>query len=711
MPAIINTNVSSLNAQRNLNSSQNSLATSLQRLSSGLRINSAKDDAAGLAISSRMTSQINGLNQATRNANDGISLAQTAEGALGNVGESLQRMRELAVQASNATNSAQDRAALQAEVDQLVQQINTVASQTSFNGIKVLDGTFNAQAFQVGANKGETISINSIASAKADSLGVGTTSSYRTSIDEGVVSNGKISSGGITVNGYGIGPTITDGVSTEFSATSTGAKVAADPSIRSGDAGAAAVSGGILKVQVNGFALADITVNASETAASAQTKVVDAFNTAKNNGADLLADISVEISGGELVFTKSSGGAFTVATAGSTGDAAAASGLDVISDDSTLDAAAGKFQITFGTETIQVDGDGAGGAMAIASESTSDQAAAYILGRINTAIAGASDAFKNAVSATVENGKISITALGGDLVLTDNSAVAGQAARTGVTFGTQQAEIRTSESSAISKAAAFNAVSGQTGVTAKATATSLTGSAVTMNSALAGDESNYVSINGVKLGAIAAGGNLTAQANNVAAAINAVSDQTGVTATFDTAGKLSLTAKDGRNIAIRAAGTGSTATGLTSGTTFGGLTLSSVKADGITLGGSDLAKAGLSGAAGLNQAEASFGTGVSTIDISTADGAQNAIATIDAALQNINTSRADLGAIQNRFSSVVSNLQTSAENITASRSRIMDTDFAAETANLSRAQILQQAGTAMLAQANQLPQNVLSLLR
>ena len=205
MAAVINTNTASLNAQRNLSASQSSLTTSLQRLSSGLRINSAKDDAAGLAISDRMTSQIKGLNQAARNANDGISLAQTAEGALASVGDALQRMRELAVQASNATNSASDRASLQKEVDQLVSQINTVSSQTSFNGVKLLDGTFNAQSFQVGANQGETISIRSIASAKADALGVGSTSSFSTALT-GTSTVGMMSTGGITVNGYNVGP-------------------------------------------------------------------------------------------------------------------------------------------------------------------------------------------------------------------------------------------------------------------------------------------------------------------------------------------------------------------------------------------------------------------------------------------------------------------------------------------------------------------------
>ena len=171
MAQTINTNVASLNAQRNLNSSQSSLATSHERLATGLRINSAKDDSAGLAISERMTSQINGLNQATRNANDGISLAQTAEGALSEVGNNLQRIRELAVQASNGTNSQEDRDALQAEVLQLQSEIQRVAEQTSFNGTKLLDGSFSGVAFQIGANAGETINISSIANAQTASLG------------------------------------------------------------------------------------------------------------------------------------------------------------------------------------------------------------------------------------------------------------------------------------------------------------------------------------------------------------------------------------------------------------------------------------------------------------------------------------------------------------------------------------------------------------
>jgi len=171
MPAIINTNIASLNAQRNLNTSQGALQTSLQRLSSGLRINSARDDAAGMAIADRMTSQIRGLNQAARNANDGISLAQTAEGALSEVSNNLQRIRELAIQSANSTNSSSDRASLDAEAQQLIAEITRVASQTSFNGLNLLDGTFTSQSFQVGANANQTIAVNSIADARATGLG------------------------------------------------------------------------------------------------------------------------------------------------------------------------------------------------------------------------------------------------------------------------------------------------------------------------------------------------------------------------------------------------------------------------------------------------------------------------------------------------------------------------------------------------------------
>ncbi|MCB1968716.1 MAG: hypothetical protein KDI64_22375, partial [Candidatus Accumulibacter sp.] len=343
---------------------------------------------------------------------DGISLAQTAEGGLQSITESLQRMRELAVQSSNATNTATDRAALQNEVDQLVQQINTVAGQTAFNGVKVLDGTFNSQSFQVGANSGETIAVSSIASAKADALGVGTTSSYSTSLTA-TVTKGAISTGGITVNGYGVGPSVSDGVSS--SATVTGAAIASTAVIAAGD------------IKINGV---DIGA-ADPTTGTTATLQGDAIVTAIN------------------LLTSSTG----------------------------------------------VTASNAAGTLTLTSKDGKD---------IKIELSGAATLVK-----------------------------------TGLTAGTTSV----GSDSAIAKAAAFNTVTGQTGVSATATATSVTSAKLTATTAVAGDATDFIKINGVKLGAIAAGADANAQGNNVVAAFNAVSNQTGVTASFDTSTqKVSLVA-------------------------------------------------------------------------------------------------------------------------------------------------------------------------
>ena len=212
MAQTINTNVISLNAQRNLSSSQSSLATSMQRLSSGLRVNSAKDDAAGLAIAERMSTQVRGNTVAARNANDGISLSQTAEGALGKVGDMLQRMRELAVQSSNATNSTADRKALQAEVKQLTDEIDRVAKQTNFNGTKILDGSFSGAVFQVGANSGDNITVGALTNSTAKGLANVT---YGTSSGTGIAASGITSLTAISANTLSI---TVDGVTTDLGA-------------------------------------------------------------------------------------------------------------------------------------------------------------------------------------------------------------------------------------------------------------------------------------------------------------------------------------------------------------------------------------------------------------------------------------------------------------------------------------------------------------
>jgi flagellin len=394
MAQVINTNIMSLNAQRNLNTSGSSLATSIQRLSSGLRINSAKDDAAGLAISARFTTPIRGLDVATRNANDGISLAQTAEGAMVEIGNNLQRIRELAVQSSNATNSSTDREALNSEVNQLLKEIDRVSNQTNFNGTKLLDGTFSGALFQVGADAGQTIGINSIVDSNIDALG-----------------------------------------RAGFAATQTSTAALAS--------GAATSAGSIGGMKVNNIDIEAVKVAVGDT------------------------------------------------------------GTDV--------------------------------------------------------------------------------------------------------------------------------------------------------------------------------------SKKMAAAINEKMDQTGVYAAVDKDGKLTMTSvKAGKDFTFTDA--------------------TKTDAAGLTYSGAGIV-------AGTVAANAANGTKfLKDLDISSVAGSQQALEIVDKALTAVNSSRADMGAIQNRFSSTISNLSTTSENLSASRSRIRDADYAKETAELTRNQILQQAGTAMLSQANSSTQSVLSLL-
>ncbi|MCA3229604.1 MAG: flagellin [Burkholderiales bacterium] len=498
MPQVINTNIASLNTQRTLNSSQSMQAQALQRLSSGLRINSAKDDAAGLAISERFTSQIRGLNQATRNAQDAISLSQTAEGALGEVSNNLQRIRELAVQAANGTNSASDRAALNNEVQQRLAEVDRIASQTSFNGLRVLDGTYGTQQFQVGANAGETISV---------------------ALNQGVRSNqlGRVATSTTVVN-------------------------------------ADTYAGGSITVGSN----AAVTVNAS----------VD----------------------------NSSG----TGNAGRTADSAY-------------------------SKALAVNNAGVGGLTATATNNIEFTVAAVASG-------GAADGYSLVINGT-------------NIFNATDVSVAGGISAQGVLN-------------------AINAQTANTGVTASLDGTNLRLSAA---------DGRNISI-GQTLGADATGG-LTAGAGG-STTVNGVEFRDGTLAAFASPsvnrGTISFTA--------------------TESLTFTG------NADDFGLG-----------AATTNVALDS--TTLNNIGVTSISAANDAIARVDAALTTVNTVRATLGAVQSRFEATISNLQTSSENLSASRSRIQDADFAEETAKLTRAQILQQAGVAMLAQANALPQNVLALLR
>lgn len=507
MALTVNTNIASLNTQRNLQSSSNALTTSMQRLSTGSRINSAKDDAAGLQISNRLTSQVNGLGVAVRNANDGISLAQTAEGALQQSTNILQRMRDLSLQSANGSNSTSERAALSQEVSQLKDELNRIADTTTFGGQKLLSGEFGTKQFQVGSNANETIAVT-VNGASANSIGANR----------------------VSLGGSGFGKAL---VST-----------AADTQLASGIG----------------------------TATAAQLNITGSNGVAKSTG-----DI----------------------TSGSAKDVASA--VNLISGDTGVTASA--------RTGAELSGIGAG--------------------------------------------TVSFT-------LTGNTA-AGNAA----TIST----VISDPSDLSSLADAINAQSSKTGVVA-----SLTG-------------------NNSKLELVSAAGDdiqLTSYANSG-------TDKTAVAKIIDQDGKVATGA--GATITAEAAGNSVRIQG-------------SVRLEGngpFQLNTTGDAAAGLTlAAAGAN---VSTLKNVSSIDITTAQGAQNAISVIDAAIAGIDKNRAALGATQNRFENTISNLQNISENVSAARGRIQDTDFAAETANLSKNQILQQAGTAILAQAKQLPQAVLSLLQ
>ncbi len=519
MASTINTNILSLNSQRNLNKSQGALAKSLQRLSSGLRINSAKDDAAGLAISSRMTSQIKGLNQAARNANDGISLAQTAEGALSQTGDLLQRMRELSVQSSNASNSASDRAALQAEVNQLKQEIDRVSDTTEFNGLKLLDGSFTSQSFQVGANSNQVINVSVEGSATTD------------------LQDNRV-----------------DGTNDSAASGTTSVQAAA----------ASAVS-------ANGIAAQTLTISGS-------LGKVDDLSVAANTSA---FDIAASITARE-----------------------AESGVTASAINEINLSAASSGTVSFDLYT----GDGS-----------------------------ASDSTKVTVTATV----------GASGTLTAFDELASE----------------------------INKKSGTTGINAEVTVdgslklTERTGKDIAIDDFTNSNDGTIV---------VAAYAKDDANGNDVVlTASSATLTGSGGTATDST--------RTTGRIALHSAATYT----VTSTVGSGGSVFANTASGDLT--GSEAKK-------------------LNTVDISSVDGAQNAINIIDSALSQVNSFRADLGAVQNRFEATITSLQTTSENLSAARSRIQDTDFAAETANLTRAQILQQAGTAMLAQANQVPQGVLSLL-
>lgn len=508
MPQVINTNIASLNAQRNLNASQGQANVALERLSSGLRINSAKDDAAGLAISTRFESQITGLNVAQRNANDGISLAQTAEGALDEVTSNLQRIRELAVQSANATNSTSDRKALNQEVQQRIEEINRIAGQTSFNGLKVLDGTFGQQTFQVGASAGETIGVSGL-----DSRG------------QNIGAVMKQTSGlGAQVAGYEPVKASSDALTPDitFPVSTTGATVDID-------VGAPATT---LSLTID-----DGTYNsAEELAANIQSQLQAEIDATPPE----LAAENIQVSGNPdnntLVFSNSRGEA-----------------LDI---------------------DLSIGGFGQTG-LAVTAATEEVSLAKY---------------FENGGTATFD--------------------------------------------------------------------VDINGTPITVEDA--------------------------SSLSDITAQVNAKSVDTGISANMNSENnEIIFSAQFGEEYTVEI-----TSSGL----------LDEAGDPRITTGQ-------------ISATIADDTVSVNDVDISTRGGAEDTMIAIDYAFDRINGFRAELGAVQNRFESTIANLATTSENLSASNSRIRDADFAAESAELARTQVLQQAGLSVLSQANARPQQVLQLLQ
>ncbi|MBU2706810.1 flagellin [Zooshikella marina] len=697
MPQVINSNIPSLNAQRNLNRSQSQYAVALQRLSSGLRINSAKDDAAGLAIATRFDAQITGLGVAIRNAGDGVSLAQTAEGALGAMQDNLLRIRDLALQAANASNSALDREALNAEVQQLKAEVQRLSDQTNFNGTKLLDGTFKDVTFQIGANEGETVSFG-IDGARVDELGAAQTVGVSARGTTNAITQGDLIINGVTITSSKASD---DTASVANKSASAIAKVSAINS-HSDETG---ITAEVLTNTVAGTnqVVADQSGNiflngvriplavdddlASDANRDAVVAAINAYSgqtgvTAINTGIDA-SGITLEAEDGRnitLVFGRG----------GTDNLTAAATGLP------TGNVAAGAPP----TAAEELNGTTSGGFTLISRDNSNIKIEQGTDGQLNANVGLAVGTYSGSqafVSSLADAGNALNT---GDIVINGVPIPAGN-----VLDDTSSSTSKST--SAITKAAAINKVSEQTGVTAKANPNLVNGAAMTP-AALTGN----ITINGVTTSTFSTTADAEESRLAVIAAINAISGQTGVIAidTGSTTGGVQLLAEDGRNIDISFSTLTSAATGIAAADTYessiqissaGSFTLTSNTTNGLTNQG---LTAGTFGGAETGQF-------IEDIDISTVEGALTALDAIDNALQAINLQRAKLGAIQNRFESTIANQAIAQENLSAANSRIKDADFAEETAELSRTTVLQQAGISVLAQANAQPQQVLSLLQ
>ncbi|ALK98508.1 hypothetical protein AB595_06205 [Massilia sp. WF1] len=679
MSNVINTNISSLNAQRNLSTSQSSLATSLQRLSTGLRINSAKDDAAGQAIATRMSAQISGMQQASRNANDGISMSQTAEGAMGSVNDILLRMRDLAVQSSNGTNSTDDRKTIQNEVDQLYQEIDRISGSTEFNGIKLLDGSAKSNSFQVGANAGQTISFG-IKEVSTKAMSLNSTSAL------GDLNSGRVQTG--AANGATTGDLVINGKEVTFAAAKADDSVQEYKNAINASSGSTGVTASAYNVVKGTAGASGVTSGLQITVDGADGSPGTAVTIDNSSGmSDLVDKINKQVGGvtasigkdGGLVLSNDTGAKITIGADTANGGSVTGSGLTAGGNEGYLSLTSGNGDpITLSTK----DGVAATALNKFGFNASSGSSQVSTTGQIS------------ASSATATAASTALNTTQGAVLATDDIKVNGVA-------------IGTSGASAGEKAAAINAQHDKTGVTATASTTAY----LTMDFTTGGN----ITINGASVTV-----NTT---DDTAAVVKSINDAgiSGITASTDsTTGKLKLTSASGSDIVLGAdaaivtdvsSDPKSTGTNAVNASEFvavrGELKLSGDNGAAVRVEGdaTSVAKLGLVAQGGNDESVGG------KLDITTQANAQSAITRIDKAISYVAEQRSNMGAVQNRLNTTISNLATTTENTTSARSRIQDADFATETANMTRGQILQQAGTAMLAQANSLPNGVLSLLR
>ena len=807
MSLVINTNVGALNAQRQLVSSGNELSQAMERLSSGRRINSAADDAAGLAISNRQTSQIRGLDQAIRNANDGVSLIQTAEGALDESTNILQRMRELSIQSANGIYSDADRSTLDAEFQQLIEELDRIAETTSFNGQNLLDGSLGDVALHIGSEAGQVIDF-SIQGMSTSDLGLGATSS---DLNGGRINvGGSVGEGDVLINNQSLSAITNLG---NGGADDTTLFDVIDD-INTNIEGVTASGYNIVAAEGAGSGIISDSETLRLTLGSVDDQAAVVYDISNTESMDDLVETINQITGGnitaalddngKLSLSNTTGGTITVsyddaspyvaAEASTAGDTAIESitGISVGADADGTESFNGSIALTADDGSTITITKGAGG--------TSDDLS--VLGFPE--VVGAGEVLGLSLDATGQNNALA----SGDLIINGTNigaipedeglqakldAINAQSDETGVTATSLARDAFTTKAmddytELTSDATAFtigdiaingvnvpitsttvaqtaidiNAAAGDTGVSAfvdgagslhlfsegqitlgdGAGAGAVTDfgnfteldSSIASTAAAAGTYGPTVpSAVGVSAGSVSINGTEVSlsdlsSADTIVADINSASGSTGVRAVIDDNGELQLSSPSRINIQLGASGNALTAMsvlGVTLDGSDGDNNLSNdtyVIDPAIKLDSANDASISVevtaegTAATGLQSLNTDLsstvvGSALASLSIGTAEGANAAIDSIDQALETINDTRSDLGAINNRLEFTMSNLSNISENTSAARSRIVDADFAAESANLSRAQVLQQASQAMLAQANAQPQQVLQLLQ